>query len=708
MNVRQLLLAVVTATCVLGAGCRGCDDTTRAVKPVVAVTPTQLNFGQVKVGAASELPVKLTSESQTSVQILGATFRDGAIPGSASAYEVVALPSSVPQFSDESFQVRFRPTAFQDYGATLVLSTNDEERPQVEVTLAGEGAHPNMSVIPECNASLRCTGTVTLEPRTIDFGEEPLQRAVQIPTTELPKVNVINESAVELVVTRLEIQGVDSSAFTFDPPAQLPAGGLTLQPGEGVNFSIRFRPTLASQDAYQAELVVEGDDPMKPSVTVALSGTRRDDLPPIVCANIIRVKPEGETELRYDSKEAWDLVRTPPASGYDFTATRDIRPKSEVRFSAVSDVADDRACTSDPEDRRTGLTWSWAVTKAPAGARSVALSGATTPTPVLTPQSTVATGEYEVTLTVTDTQQNSTTVPIRFAVVPREDLVVELSWNGEQGAWANVDLDLHVVRPSSTTAGQPFSGVFGYFNEGANGETSGDINGVSENLRKAQGFDFNWGQPGLFDDPRLLVDDTGSGQLIETISLNFPENDAACATGPCTYKVLVHYFEDRRVHASPALCSVDLTSCQDGESCSCTGGERCVADQAPASAAPQGPGKCYDPPEPEVRIFVKANPTPVAVIPLDTLMPPDQVPLGAPCQMLYVADIVWPAKAMGDAGTPDGGTEEVPQVIVRGAGGDGRITPEIGRFGERAAGGLSCAPNGTSSTNEPWYEVAPR
>jgi hypothetical protein len=106
-----------------------------------------------------------------------------------------------------------------------------------------------------------------------------------------------------------------------------------------------------------------------------------------------------------------------------------------------------------------------------------------------------------------------------------------------------------------------------------------------------------------------------------------------------------------------------------------------------------------------VRLYLRGNPTPAAVIPLETLVPPDDLTLGAPCELLHVADVVWPKYGTPpDAGAlPDGGT--LPAIVVRGADATGRVVaPELARFGQR--GGLQCGPNGQRD-GVAWYLRAP-
>jgi hypothetical protein len=220
------------------------------------------------------------------------------------------------------------------------------------------------------------------------------------------------------------------------------------------------------------------------------------------------------------------------------------------------------------------------------------------------------------------------------------------------------------------------------------------------------GFDFDWGVPGDLDNPTLNVDDVGDGQLFENVSLNYPENDARCDGGSCTYAVVVHYFKDARA-ATPPACFVDGgAACGDGAQCSCAADQRCVATAAPAGTAPTGNGKCFVAPRPVVRLFFRGSPTPANVIPLDTLMPVDEVLLGGPCTAWHVADIAWPAiQAIGSL--PDGGTPP-PVVTVIGADGTGRITaPAFSRFGVRASGSLDCTGDSMQGPIN-WYSQQPR
>lgn len=685
---RRLGLCIVMLA---AAGCR-CDGGVNQAKPSIGTSPAQLDFGPVKVGSTASLSLRVSSQTRATLTISSMT-----IVGGNGLFTLSKALETVGPLAEDTATLTYAPTADQADLAELVIKSNDPDRPEVKLVISGEGARPILNVQPQCETAQRCTGTATVTPPSITYAPEPLVRLREIPVTELPAVGILNDGQVDLLLSKLAVEGADAAAFQIQGGASIPAGGLVIGAQAGVNVAIRFKPTSAARTTYAAELVIESDDPARPQVKVALSGTLRPNLPPVVCANLIKIRPIDDVEKDHSTTTDWAPLLVAPAAGYDFGPSRDVAPRAEAIFSAISSATDDTACTADPEDGRMGLTYSWAVTSAPTGAGAIGLSGATSSQATIRP---LVTGEYTLSLTVRDSLNATTVVPIKFSVAVKQDLVAQLQWPGG----TDIDLDLHLVRPSAVTNGSdPWSGVFSFFDQGA-GSTSGDMNGYAALRQKnVAGLDFEWGSTGTSDDPRLNLDDTGSGALVENVSLNRPENDPLCATSPCAYKVLVHYFKDGR--PPPAInCAVDGgTGCKDGEACACAAPRRCVANEAAVNTVPSGTGKCFDAPRPVVRIFLKGSPTAAATIPLDTLVPSDDLTIGAPCHMLYVADVLWPAKA--DAGfAPDGGPG-LANIVVKGADGTGRIVnPLWTRFGFRQNGSLQCSPDDSTRS---WYSKQP-
>jgi hypothetical protein len=685
-----IVVLVLLALC--GPACR-CTPVVQKVEPSIGAIPVALDFGPVKVGQRVTRTLKLESKTTGELQISSVKLEVSA--GTAGVFANGTAPTTIAGLSSASFEVSFTPAAVEASVGNLIIASNDPQTPTLKVPLSGEGQLPKIAVTPQCVSTSGCTGAVVVEPPSIDFGAQPLTTPVEPGNDTLPNVVITNEGQVTLTLSALTLTGPDAAAFTLKGNATVPAGGLAFAPGEGVNLPIRFKPTSAAQSTYSAQLVIASDDPAKPSVSVALRGTLRPNQPPTVCFNLIRVVTVDDGTRDYSAAPQWDPLLVPPATGYDFRVSRDVTPRSEVVFSALSKANDPAACTFDPEDGRTALTYQWRLLSAPMGAAALGISGATSPQATLRP---IVTGEYTLELAVRDGQGQATVVTGLFGVAVKQDLVAQLQWSS-----ANVDLDVHLIRPSAATVpADPFSGAFDFFSNGAANATSGDINGFAKTVRAATpAYDFNWGLMDTSDDPSLNIDDTGSGVLLENVSMNKPENDALCATSRCTYKVMVHYFNDARA-ASAGPCIVDGgTGCRDGEACGCAAPLRCVANGAPIGSSPLGAGSCSPPVRPVVRIFLKGSPTPARVIPLELGLPDagafDGGPeLSAPCQLLYVADVNWPART--EIGSlPDGGTP-LADIVVR--------ADQQARFGYRQAGNAQCSPD-TQISGKGWYARQP-
>ncbi len=639
------------------------------IKPSIGWSPSSVSFGAVRVGESAVRTIKLESLTATDVVVSAIELQSASAPGGADGFTVKKDPLTVERGSVTNLTVTFHPTVRQEYAATLVLTTNDAEHTTVRIGILGEGAEPIMTVSADCSAARMCVGSAVATPPSIDFGAEPFMRPMPLDSSRLPQVDITNDGLVALTLTRLSITGVDAAAFSI--ASGMPTLPLVKESMEGVNVPIRFRPLNETQMSYSAQLVIEGDDPMNPRVTVPLAGTLAPNLAPRVCANLIEVTPPHGCSPR-DYRPEWPTLLVPPMGGYDFRSSRAIEPDSVVKFSAES-ATDAATCTTDPDTARTGLTYRWEVVTSPAG--SPGFTPGTMPDFTLSPNPKL-TGDYEVRLTVTDPQLHATVVSLRFAVARSEDLIVRLEWAGFSG----VDLDLHLVRPSATTPGDGYSGAFSFWNPTT--KTSGDLNGYA-NLRLpawGAGTNFEWGGTGTCDDPRLNLDDTGSGNLVEDVSLMNPERDARCDGGRCAYKVFVHYFNDARP-ASPTACFADGgADCNDGESCSCAAGSKCVVGP-PGDGGTLGTGECRAAPKPVVKVYLKGSPTPAATIPL----PPSEVLLGTPCTMFYAADVSWPSQ-QETGSLPDGGTP--PATIID------RSDAGFAYFGRRQVGDVrQCRPD---------------
>lgn len=169
----------------------------------------------------------------------------------------------------------------------------------------------------------------------------------------------------------------------------------------------------------------------------------------------------------------------------------------------------DGTASYDPDALHANLSYAWSVEGA--DSKKYQFEGADTEAPLF---SSSELGVYSFSLTVTDPDGNvsENIAMTTVEVVPWEDLVVEVSWP------KNVDLDLHVIR------------------DGNDYYSTGDCYYGNPEP--------DWGVAGDLTDNPVLSDDGEGSKSIERIELSHPEE--------AIYTVMVHYFNDYNVAASPS------------------------------------------------------------------------------------------------------------------------------------------------------------
>ncbi|MGI5865426.1 MAG: hypothetical protein ACOX6T_25680 [Myxococcales bacterium] len=641
------------------------DERVTRLSPEIALEQESVDFGTVRVGKPAERPLKVLSKSRSSLAILAVTIEDDPeAPGGAASFSVAEKPDAIDGDSEGELVVRFKPSVRADFKAVLLIESDDPdpEDSLKRVALVGRGGKPKVRVLPECTNPCSEFSSFA-DPPSIDFGQRsPLRidpRGQVLDEPVWPTVTVINDGELPLELVRFGFDGDD--AFRVKQP---PRGGMFVESGPGQSFELLFDPRTR-QDAYRADLLVVTDDPDRPEVRVRLTGRRTPNLAPTACAAIVEVRqPDGSVDYPRDAQGA-----------YSFGAPVPVHPGEGglVMLSAFSDHfapglhpdemvrGDPSGCSTDPEDGRLLLTYEWIVVEKPEGSAAQLLGG-TTPEPAFRPDKV---GHYALELRVTDTEGASATAQVAFDALPKRDMVVELSWAGQPG----IDLDVHLVKPGPC-GGKPTC-LF---------DKQGDVNGYSWTRA---GGEFDWGEQGKdYDDPRLELDDQGDEGLVESVSLNRPENDPSCAANACTYDVYVHYFKDWRA-GSPTAPECPARPCHQGDACGC----------ATTSAGPGAvcvSGRCVQPARPVVKVFVRPTPdAPEAklVVPL----PPDEMTIGGPCFVWHAARIVWPSREALFA-------DPAARVVVQEVGVTGARS--FLYYGSLAPRSFSCAPNTPQGTPE--------
>ncbi|MEM7675988.1 MAG: choice-of-anchor D domain-containing protein, partial [Myxococcota bacterium] len=160
----------------------GCGDDTRLGRllPVISVDQTELEYGQVPVGASRRvaLTVSNSGTSPLTINEFRSEFLTGGF-GQPNPFSVASSTVSIAPGGRHVVDVVFAPTLNEPATGRLTILSDDPETPRLEVDLNGEGLAGALVVQPgEVDLSATTVGrtrTVELVVRNLDL--EPLSNA---------------------------------------------------------------------------------------------------------------------------------------------------------------------------------------------------------------------------------------------------------------------------------------------------------------------------------------------------------------------------------------------------------------------------------------------------------------------------------------------------------------------------------------------------
>lgn len=539
-----------------------CEDELSELRPEVRVVPDRIDMGRRAVGRPSEAFFTVSNTGTAKVNLryeiapldeaarteLGGVFVDA----EGVAFAVADGPAEVgPQRSVDG-HVRFTPPLRGRFGATLVVRSDDLERPELRVVLLGEGGPP----------------LIEASPAELSFGvvnEGPgASRVVRLINAGYDYLNI---ASLRVVDEGDADGGVAEPVFTLGENQTTEAG---LRIDEALSVEVRMNPNAAalasvSGGRLRGTLIVESDADNAPVLEVPLSG-EANLAPRAVAVELITrrstVKVGLGREVTIDGNDTVD----PEGDPFTFSWELVDKPASSEAFLigglAGASCADDGECEVDD------------------GYRCVAGSSGSRCRQVartrVTPDDV---GTYLVRLKATDSRGAFSTAD---AVILPRDLALVLTWGPADDAscyrpgtpscddlsvadqrlycCGQTDLDLHLVRPEGTL------GDYGSCPAGCVVDTSTDGGpAVSENrcfedtdafaaTCRQLGTDCayanrypEWGATGRADDPRLDLDDV-RGYGPEAITLNEPPDGV--------YSAVVHFCTDRITEPSLATLEV--------------------------------------------------------------------------------------------------------------------------------------------------------
>jgi hypothetical protein len=245
----RLALGGCVWTVVAGALLGGCTPETnvRTFTPEVAVQPEALDFGELVANEeTAELEVFVSNGGEANLDA------DLALTGSP-AFSIVAGKDHLEVKPDGSatIMIAYAPTDLALHEATLVVSTNDPDLPEIDIPITGTGRVPYAPDI-----DIQPPGALVFS--NVSQGVEFTQ-----------VVTLLNVGDADLLIEGIAQTG--AGTFTIEDPT-----GLTIAPGQNRPMFVKYKPVLPDQ-GDSGSVTIFSNDPDEPEVTVNFEGNGGGD-----------------------------------------------------------------------------------------------------------------------------------------------------------------------------------------------------------------------------------------------------------------------------------------------------------------------------------------------------------------------------------------------------------------------------------------------
>jgi Abnormal spindle-like microcephaly-assoc'd, ASPM-SPD-2-Hydin len=238
-NALVVLLALATMV-----GCQGLSSSHKSsttpppndTKPgLLAVAPTSISFGIVRVGNNQSQPATMTNSGGSSLSVTKLTPT-----GTGFTVSGLSLPVTLAAGQSQGFTVIFAPQALGTVSGNLAIA-NTGSTPTVNVALSGGS---------------QTAGALTPSPSSLNFGN------VQLGSKQTLSETLTNTGGSSLTVTAVSPTGTGFSVSGLTLPLTLPAG-------QSQPFSVTFTPQSAGTVSGNLAITNTGSTP---TVNIALSG----------------------------------------------------------------------------------------------------------------------------------------------------------------------------------------------------------------------------------------------------------------------------------------------------------------------------------------------------------------------------------------------------------------------------------------------------
>lgn len=238
---------VVTALALIVA-CR--PPGTVVVKPELVPPTGEQDFGVVPVLNEKTLDIPILNVGRADLQLKSVKLKDAA----ETAFTIVSSPTTIVASETLNVVVKFVPQKEQDYANVIVLESNDEANPIIEVKLIGKGS---------------TRAVMQVDPMVLDFGR------IAECSSAVKTFTITSKGTADLIVEELAFVEGSSPAFTFVGSSKTPAvvkfkdaNGL---PGK-IQLTVKFTVAPGATGTVMGSIKIRGTDPDNREVILPVKG----------------------------------------------------------------------------------------------------------------------------------------------------------------------------------------------------------------------------------------------------------------------------------------------------------------------------------------------------------------------------------------------------------------------------------------------------
>ena len=227
------------------------DVTGEGVEPgELTLSPSSVNFGNVKIGANNTGNVTLSNGGTTDV-----TVTQASLSGAGFTVGNLALPLTLHPGGSAPLSVTFAPTAAGNFSGSVTFST-DAAQARVNASRRAPAQPANVVVLALSGVGVDA-GTLSANPTSQAFGN------VVVGGNSTKSETLTNTGGSSLTISQANVSGAGFSISGLTLPA-------TLAVNQSVSFTVKFAPTVAGAVSGNLALV---SDTSNSTLNIPLTGT---------------------------------------------------------------------------------------------------------------------------------------------------------------------------------------------------------------------------------------------------------------------------------------------------------------------------------------------------------------------------------------------------------------------------------------------------